>query len=160
MLKRIIVVAMTAVLTIGVATAEANQVEDVQRKLGITADGVMGPQTKRAIKRFQRRRGLTVDGVIGPQTLRALGLTAKVASSKGGTRAVLERIAECESGGDPKAVSDDGRYRGKYQFARSTWRSMGGKGDPAKASEAEQDRRARKLYRAQGTAPWPVCGAS
>lgn len=74
--------------------------------------------------------------------------------------AILERIAECESGSNPKAVSSNGLYRGKYQFHRSTWRSMGGKGDPARASEAEQDRRALRLYRQQGTAPWPVCGRS
>lgn len=72
--------------------------------------------------------------------------------------AILKRIARCESGGDPKAVSAGGTYRGKYQFDRGTWRSMGGSGDPARASEAEQDRRALRLYRAAGTAPWPVCG--
>ena len=71
---------------------------------------------------------------------------------------VLQRIAECESGGDPKAVSADGLYRGKYQFSRPTWRAYGGEGDPAAAPEAEQDRRAIKLYRAEGTAPWPNCG--
>jgi hypothetical protein len=54
-------------------------------------------------------------------------------------------------------VSADGRYRGKYQFDRATWRAMGGKGDPAKASEARQDAIAAKLLRARGTAPWPSC---
>ena len=55
-------------------------------------------------------------------------------------------------------MSDSGRYRGKYQFDMATWRSVGGTGDPAKASEAEQDRRAAKLLKREGTAPWPVCG--
>jgi muramidase (phage lysozyme) len=72
--------------------------------------------------------------------------------------AILERIAECESGGDPRAVSSGGQYRGKYQFLRSTWESYGGRGDPARASEAHQDRIALRLYRAQGTDPWPTCG--
>ena len=71
---------------------------------------------------------------------------------------ILRKIAECESGGDPRAISPSGRYRGKYQFSRETWRAMGGHGDPAKASEYEQDKRALKLYRQQGTAPWPYCG--
>lgn len=71
---------------------------------------------------------------------------------------VLREIARCESGGDPRAISPDGQYRGKYQFSRPTWRSVGGSGDPAAASEAEQDRRAIKLYKAEGTAPWPSCG--
>jgi lysozyme family protein len=128
----------------------------VQEKLGITADGVIGPQTRRAVKRFQRRNGLTVDGVIGPETLRALGLSAQASGSRS-TAATLERIAQCESGGDPTAVSPDGRYRGKYQFSRATWRSLGGEGDPADAPEAEQDRIAALLLERQGPSAWPNC---
>ncbi|MEA2351170.1 MAG: resuscitation-promoting factor RpfB, partial [Thermoleophilaceae bacterium] len=70
----------------------------------------------------------------------------------------LKQIAQCESGGNPRAISPDGKYRGKYQFSRPTWRSVGGHGDPAKASEYEQDKRALKLYHERGTAPWPNCG--
>ena len=70
----------------------------------------------------------------------------------------LRAIAQCESHGDPRAISPGGAYRGKYQFSYSTWASVGGKGDPARASEAEQDRRAAKLYRTGGPGHWPVCG--
>ena len=49
-------------------------VRSLQRMLGLSADGVFGPQTESAVKRFQRRRGLTADGVVGPMTRRALGL--------------------------------------------------------------------------------------
>jgi hypothetical protein len=70
----------------------------------------------------------------------------------------LSSIAECESGGDPRAVSAGGTYRGKYQFSFATWRSVGGTGDPAEATETEQDRRAAKLYRTGGPGHWPVCG--
>ena len=72
--------------------------------------------------------------------------------------ATLEKIAECESGGDPTAISPTGQYRGKYQFDRQTWAHMGGSGDPAAAPEAEQDARAAQLLAQRGSAPWPVCG--
>ena len=71
--------------------------------------------------------------------------------------AILRRIAQCESGGNPRAVSPGGTYRGKYQFSRSTWRNLGGTGDPADAPEWLQDKLALKLYRQSGTAPWPNC---
>jgi peptidoglycan hydrolase-like protein with peptidoglycan-binding domain len=141
----------------------------LQRKLGIAADGAFGPQTARAVRSYQRAHGLTVDGVVGPQTAGVLGISLATAQAQSvgagsGSRsvrvpAVLEAIAQCESGGNPRAVSPDGTYRGKYQFDRATWAAYGPAGDPARASEAEQDRRAMKLYAARGTAPWPACGS-
>jgi hypothetical protein len=142
-------------------------VRALQKKLGVGADGVYGPKTRAAVKRFQRSHGLAVDGVAGPQTLTALGLTSgddatasDQTASTSADQGTLDRIAQCESGGDPTAVSADGTYRGKYQFDRETWRQMGGTGDPADAPEAEQDRIAAKLLAARGTAPWPNCGAA
>lgn len=76
----------------------------------------------------------------------------------GVSQATLDAIGACESGGDPTAVSSDGSYRGKYQFDYGTWESVGGSGDPAAASEAEQDYRAALLYAQSGSSPWPVCG--
>ena len=150
------------------ATPQASGTKAVQQKLGVSADGVYGPRTRAAVKRFQRSHGLAVDGIAGPATLAALGLTSQTpaaasapdASSSDSTSAsqsTLARIAQCESGGNPAAVSADGTYRGKYQFDRETWQAMGGGGDPAAASEAEQDRVAAKLLAARGTAPWPNC---
>jgi hypothetical protein len=173
-----------AVLGAGIATARSSvvvlqkgdhgtAVAKVQKKLGLTPDGEFGPQTIRAVKRFQRRHHLPADGVVGPATRRALGLAAfSTRSVSGGgasygtgghsTRvpAVLRRIADCESGGDPQAVSKSGKYRGKYQFDLATWRSLGGHGDPIDASESVQDRLAVKLYKRRGTSPWGACASS
>ncbi len=36
-------------------------------------DGITGPRTRKAVRRFQKRKHLPVDGVAGPRTRRALG---------------------------------------------------------------------------------------
>ena len=160
------VVALASLVLAGAAGAQTGgtagtpepspTVAAVQKALGVDADGVAGPQTRRAIRRFQRKHGLAVDGLIGPATLAALGLGAARTASAGNA-AALAAIADCESGGDPTAVSADGSYRGKYQFSVATWTALGGSGDPAAAPESEQDARAAVLYAARGTAPWPNC---
>jgi peptidoglycan hydrolase-like protein with peptidoglycan-binding domain len=142
--------------------SSGTSVAAVQRALGVNPTGTFGPVTARAVRAFQRSHGLTVDGIVGPMTSAALGLggapAAAPRSAGSSASGTLARIAQCESGGNPAAVSADGRYRGKYQFSRATWRAMGGTGDPAQAPEAEQDQRAAALLAQQGTSPWPVCG--
>ena len=125
---------------------------------------MFGPQTQRAVRRFQRRKGSWWTAwwarrpapPSGSKPFSRSSVRHRRSSSVSVPR-ILRLIAECESGGDPTAVSPGGTYRGKYQFSRETWRAMGGTGDPAKASEAEQDRLALKLYRRAGTSPWPNC---
>lgn len=81
---------------------------------------------------------------------------ARPASRSQAHRLDWAALAQCESGGDPRAGS--GRYRGLYQFDRATWRSVGGRGDPADASAQEQTHRAQLLYDRAGASPWPRCG--
>jgi hypothetical protein len=70
----------------------------------------------------------------------------------------LAAIAQCESGGNPRAIGGGGTYRGMYQFSYATWAAVGGSGDPAAASVAEQTKRAQILYDTSGPSQWPVCG--
>jgi hypothetical protein len=158
-------------------------VKKLQRKLHVKpVSGYFGQETRRAVIRFQRSHGLKADGIAGPATLRKLGVRASGAGyatggsapsspressdsgsgkSDGGSSVklppVLKRIAQCESGGNPRAISRSGRYRGKFQFDQATWEANGGHGDPAAAPESTQDRIALRLYRKRGTAPWPNC---
>ena len=116
-----------------------------------------------AVRQVQEALGVAADGVVGPQTRDALGLdpfargSVRRSTSDVKLPRILRQIAECESGGNPRAVSSGGQYRGKYQFSLSTWRHIGGEGDPVDAPEDEQDRLALKLYRRAGTSPWPNC---
>jgi hypothetical protein len=71
----------------------------------------------------------------------------------------LAAIAACESGGNPRAIGGGGLYRGLFQFDQRTWNAVGGSGDPAAASVAEQVKRAEILYAQAGPGQWPVCGA-
>jgi hypothetical protein len=98
-----------------------------------------------------------------PRAAAAKRAKARAAARRKAARAAaqvsphLQSIAQCESGGDPHAIGGGGLYRGKYQFNTGTWQSVGGKGDPAAASEAEQDKRAAILYARSGPGQWPVC---
>ena len=73
-------------------------------------------------------------------------------------REQLSSIARCESRNNPRAVGGGGAYRGLYQFSFSTWRVVGGSGDPAAAPRSEQTWRAWLLLKNHGSGHWPVCG--
>jgi TolA-binding protein len=108
------------------------------RRMAQTIGHEVEVEYKAAVRKAQRERFADLPGGVSIET--------------------LESIASCESGGDPRVVSSDGSYRGKYQFDQGTWESVGGHGDPAAAPEIEQDYRAALLYSRSGSSPWPVCG--
>ena len=123
----------------------------------ITAE-VKRQANARRLAALRAAQGRVVQRTSGPAP--AIAAPAAPISGGGGgdISAALGRIALCESGGNPAAISPSGLYRGKYQFDPQTWQRLGGSGDPAKAPEAEQDRIAGILYGQGGAASWPVCG--
>ena len=70
------------------------------------------------------------------------------------------RTAECESGGNPRAIGGGGAYRGAFQFLRSSWKAAPKSpgGDPIRYTYRTQAVVAIHLKRQMGTKPWPVCG--
>jgi peptidoglycan hydrolase-like protein with peptidoglycan-binding domain len=76
------------------AVHHAGGVRGLQQALGLSADGVFGPATQKALKRWQRAHGLTPDGVAGPATRAKLGLgPGKVLKRRGGSHARRHRHA-------------------------------------------------------------------
>jgi soluble lytic murein transglycosylase-like protein len=70
------------------------------------------------------------------------------------------RTSDCESGGDPDAIGGGGKYRGAFQFMKSTWRrapkSPGG--DPVDYPYRTQAVVAVALKHRDGAGHWPNCG--
>ena len=94
-----------------------------------------------------------------PARAAARGGSSSEASSGGSAPSGgFAALAQCESGGNPRATNPSGKYRGLYQFSRETWASVGGSGDPAAASVAEQTKRAQMLLNRSGAGQWPECG--
>ena len=48
------------------------QVKQIQKALGIKADGIFGKETEDAVKKFQGENYLTADGKVGPKTMKIL----------------------------------------------------------------------------------------
>jgi peptidoglycan hydrolase-like protein with peptidoglycan-binding domain len=72
----------------------------LQRALGVSADGVFGPQTEHALRQYQRNHGLTVDGIAGPQTRGSMGLGAgPVLKRTGHVGARRPRASRARGGG-------------------------------------------------------------
>lgn len=56
---------------------KGNDVKELQKKLGIKADGIFGNDTLKAVKKFQKVHKLEVDGIVGKDTAHKLGWTFK-----------------------------------------------------------------------------------
>jgi peptidoglycan hydrolase-like protein with peptidoglycan-binding domain len=72
-------------VSFGVDSSTVKKVQNILNQLGATPplveDGVFGPKSQAALKRFQSVNGLTVDGSIGSQVLQAMGLTSQSSPS-------------------------------------------------------------------------------
>ena len=89
--------------------SRGNEVTQIQTKLkrwgyySGNVDGIFGKQTQDAVKYFQRKNGLTADGIAGPATLKAMGITSSSSSSSSSNTSnvnLLARLIYGESRGE------------------------------------------------------------
>lgn len=73
------------------------------------------------------------------------------------TTDIWRALANCEAGGNPAAVSANGRYYGAFQWDLQTWRGQGETGTPTAYPYEYQLEVAKRLQAARGWSPWPTC---
>lgn len=85
-----------------------SEVRTIQQKLknwgyfNGSVDGIFGAKTEAAVKLFQRKNGLTADGVVGKATLKALGMSSGNSSvSNNNDHYLLSRMISAEARGEP-----------------------------------------------------------
>jgi peptidoglycan hydrolase-like protein with peptidoglycan-binding domain len=85
--------------------SQGRQVELLQHALGISVDGIYGPETERAVRTFQTSKGLTVDGIVGPATSAALRSHGATASAAGARRDAVNFTPSGEAEGESSGAS-------------------------------------------------------
>ncbi len=83
--------ANAAVVKVGSSGATVRTIQTKLKRWGYytgSVDGIFGSKTKAAVQYFQRRNGLTADGIVGNATAKAMGITLpKTTSSSSSTTA-------------------------------------------------------------------------
>lgn len=91
-------------------------------------------------------------------TLSATGAIPLIAASPAAAvplNTVWDRLANCESSGNFSNMDTGGNgHYGGFQFSIATWQSVGGTGNPANATPAEQLLRAKRLLARSGPGQW------
>ena len=90
----------------GTTGSEVKSIQTRLNELGYyngSIDGVFGTQTKSAVTKFQKDYGLTADGIVGTNTLKALKINEKSTPNKftQSEISLLARIISAESRGEP-----------------------------------------------------------
>ena len=79
-------VAQAAAVKVGSSGSTVKTIQTKLKRWGYytgSVDGIFGAKTKAAVQYFQRRNGLTADGIVGAATAKAMGVTLSGSSSSG-----------------------------------------------------------------------------
>ena len=105
--------------------SEGRQVRLLQRALGIALDGVYGPETEAAVRRFQSTRGLTVDGIVGAHTSHALAVHAPPVLSGAAVLRNLSGVASEPAPGEVREALSSPGAGGTLAVADTTLEGAG-----------------------------------
>lgn len=101
---------------VGSTGSEVRQIQTKLKNWGYffdKVDGIYGPKTRDAVIYFQKKNGLTADGIAGPATLKAMGIFSSSGSASGSGSGsgggkysqsdynLLARIISAEARGEP-----------------------------------------------------------
>ena len=73
-LNKISILGPSAIYAIGQPNLNVDKVKEIQKTVGIEADGKYGPATAAAVYVYQQAHGLIADGEVGPDTSKSLGI--------------------------------------------------------------------------------------
>ena len=90
----------SAVVFTATTTSENKIIQQRLKKWGYytgAVDGILGPKSIAAIKKFQKNNGLVVDGIVGPKTAAKIGITlsSKSTSTSKQSSSDLYLLAKC-----------------------------------------------------------------
>lgn len=77
-----------AVVKVGSSGAVVKTIQTKLKRWGYyngSVDGIFGAKTKAAVQSFQRKNGLTADGIVGSATAKAMGVSLSGTASSSGT---------------------------------------------------------------------------
>ncbi len=101
-------ISVSALSKMGSRSKEVKEIQIALKSKGYykgSVDGIFGTQTKKAVVAFQKDKGLTADGIAGKKTLKALGVKEGGNTSFGGYSSadyeLLARIISAEARGEP-----------------------------------------------------------
>jgi uncharacterized protein YabE (DUF348 family) len=138
-------------------------IQDTDRKVGyrqVKTPGVHGKKEvtyEIVMKNGREVRRKVIQTVILQESRDAVVIVGAKPEFDGNFADALAKLRSCEGGYN--SWNPAGPYYGAYQFDQGTWKSVSN-APYGKATPAEQDAAARKLYLQRGWQPWPVCGAS
>ena len=92
----------------------------LQAKLGLQTDGEFDPKAEKALKDWQGKNGLTADGIVGPDTLMVMELYDLVLLKRGAHGGAVKKLQE------QLAIGADGKFGPRTEKAVRDYQKKNG----------------------------------